>query len=221
MGAYFVRPKGRYAGGMTSAERLDLLLDWINGDKVSDAKARQLLLGFLHGFAGRNLRCSRDAGMWDAYDASNSELEAVRRKLRRLLESALPMDEQLHPSIRFEFEDLLLPITAPSLRFGVHPKSHELMIEGGRLRDLVPFLVAHELSRSMTVVRCEAPAPRAWESRCGRFRGWLGKGRRPRFCRGNACRVRHHSKVRREAEREDRRQFRQATSRGNRRKAAR
>jgi hypothetical protein len=159
--------------------------------------------------------------MWDAYYAPQQELQAVRRKVQRLLNSALPMDEELHPSVRFAFEDLRLPVTAPSLRFGVHPKSHEFLVEGGRLRDLVPFLVAHELSRSSTVVRCEAPAAGNWERRCGRFRGWLGKGRRPRFCRGNACRVRHHSKLRRQEEQRDRRRRKPATKPRNRRKAHR
>lgn len=189
-------------------------------------------MAFLHAFVGQNLHARTYTSMWEAHAVAAAEFEAIRRKVRRLMEAGFPdsggesrylkesdQDRERRPAFikkgdrrgteNIGFEDMSLPLSCPSLRFGIRPHTKRgasvLFVEGGRLRDLVPFLVLHLLTTGQTVVaRCDAPAPGAWSERCGRFYVWIGKGRPREFC-SDACRARHFDKLRFEGERAQRR----------------
>lgn len=90
-----------------------------------------------------------------------------------------------------------MPLTFPSLRFGAFSQRRPftLLIEAGRLRDLVPYLAMYLLTTEpVSVARCPAPAIRNWKEECGRFfprRAWAPVERvQPEVCgtrEGEAC----------------------------------
>lgn len=216
---------------LTAPARLNLLLPWINGESLPKELVRQRVMSFLHDFVGQNLSAKTYDSMWTAYHATAAEFEATRRKVRRLMEAGFPdsggesrylketEDRRGRPAFipvgdrsgleNIGFDDMLLPLSCPSLRFGIKPhakhEASELFVEGGRLQDLVGFLVLHLLTAGQTVVaRCDAPAPAAWHERCGRFYVWVGRGRPRSFC-SDECRTRHFDKLRYEKELEQQR----------------
>jgi hypothetical protein len=186
---------------MTAPDRLDPLMKWINGDRMTDAQIRRSLLRFLKGFPGQRLKLQTDAGMWDAYYAAPDNLNATRDNLITLLNTAFPsLDGDRRGTENITFEDCAPPLAYPSLRFGVWPNSSDLLVDGD-LPDLVPFLVLHLItSHQVQIARCEAPLLNDWALHCGRFYVWLGRGRPKMFC-SNACKTRQHDKAEFERER--------------------
>jgi hypothetical protein len=199
---------------MTPAEQIELLLPWANDhdDALTLGVVRECLRRFLRSFSGSRLRVTGHRGLDLVHDASHAELQATRRKVMRLLESAFwfsvdaPRDRRGHESL--DWDDVRLPLSLPSIRFAAARRAkgyvkrsqlgrkdhrqllaggaYEILIEASRLRDLVPFLVLHLLAMpgAIGVARCSAPAPNDWTQRCGRlFIIATGRKGRPReYC---------------------------------------
>jgi hypothetical protein len=188
---------------VTASDRLSLLMPWINGQAVTDAQVRRAVLRFLKGFAGQHLKLHTDAGMWNAYYTGSEKLKETRDSVISLLNAAFPpLDADRRGLEDISFEDLPPPLPCPSLRFGIWPNSSELLVDGD-LHDLVPFLVLHLLtSRQVVVARCAAPFRGDWARHCGRLYVWKGRGRPKMFC-SDACKTRHHDKVKYDREAAD------------------
>jgi hypothetical protein len=189
---------------MTAAERLALLLPLANGDTLPDAEQRRHVFRFLQGFEARGLRLPAGEGeLWDAHDATAAELAAVQRKVERVFFTAFLFEgEPAKGTENTEPDDIRMPLSFPSLRFGAFspPSSRRrsgftFIVEAGRLRDLVPYLAMWLLTtESIKVSRCTAPQRGKWKERCGRFVIWLGRGRPPKVCRVGKCAGRVKSK---------------------------
>ena len=215
---------------MTTAEQIDLLLPWLN-DRLPDRAVRRLLHAFLASFRATRIRLPEPGGHDLVADATDEELAATRRKLERLLSSAFwfsDEDEGDHRGTKhLDWEDVRLPLTFPSIRFGAARQvasvkrsalnrrerkaladrgAYQVLIEAGRLRDLVPFLVLQLLAApgEITISRCPAPAPLNWKQRCGRlFIVAKGVGRPKEFC-SRDCTNRRDSVRKEERKQEER-----------------
>ena len=105
--------------------------------------------------------------------------------------------------------DSSLPLDVEHLRFGIRPRKGrepaEMVVDAKHLRDVVPFLVMHAVTAGGVVIgRCEAPAPRDWTTRCGRYFVQPARGRTRRFC-SPKCKQRQSDQQRAEADRQARR----------------
>jgi hypothetical protein len=190
---------------MTASARLGVLLPLANGDELSEADLRRRVFRFLHGFEGRGLRLqSGQQELWEVHDAAAAELKAVAKKVQTLFTTGFLFDGPAAPGTEGTGpDDIRLPLTFPSLRFGAFtpPKGRPrpdamftLIVEAWRLRDLVPFLAMHLLTtEGTTVSRCTAPAYRRWADSCNRFFVGSGLGR-PRSVCSEACGARVKAK---------------------------
>ena len=233
--------RGRFVTGdalrkpLTPRQRLASLLTWLNGD-LSPADVRRQLKDFLDSFDGSveagHLRV-HGATPGESYDEihaiTSDALDALRERLVDLLRRGFTPDIA-DPRWGEVFPDVQ---SSPSLRVGVlrlsplspgklshaskserrgymAPGAYTLLV-GGKLCDLVPFLVAHLLTAPgmAAVARCPAPAPRRpgrpsadshWDKRCGHFViRTTGRGRPTEFCSA-ACRIRMHAERQEEEE---------------------
>jgi hypothetical protein len=178
---------------MTAPERLALLLPLANGDDLAPKEVRRRLLAFLNRFEATGLRLQMDARMLDANDAPDAELKAVQRKVEMLFATGFRF---VGPRWRgFEDtgpDDIRLPLTFPSLRFGAFGAApgkrrdrgrFTLWVDGNRRRDLVPFLAMWLLTTGgIATSRCPAPQAEHWDRQCNRFLLWSGRGRPPKVC---------------------------------------
>lgn len=176
---------------MTTPERLAQLLPLANGDPLSEADLRRRVFRFLQGFEASGLRLpSGEQELWDADGATAAELAAVQRKVQMVFATGFMFDAPRGRGTENDGpDDVRLPLTFPSLRFAAFrpPRGQRsrfaFIVEGGRLRDLVPFLAMWLLTTAaITVSRCSAPRYRAWKERCNRFLIWSGQGRPPEVC---------------------------------------
>jgi hypothetical protein len=179
---------------MTTPERLTLLLPLANGDQLSVADQRSRIFRFLHRFEARGLRLpSGEQELWDAHEATATELKAVAEKVKRVFTTGFMFDGTPAPGTEgIGPDDVRLPLTFPSLRFAAFSpppgrrradRRFGLMIEAGRLRDLVPYLAMYLLTtEAVAIARCPAPRYRAWKERCDRFFIVGGHGRPSKTC---------------------------------------
>ena len=198
-------------------------------------KLQSHLVGFLQGFRGSGLRAQRDAGLWEAFrDDPVTELHEARKKILRLLVCGLPAPtppvDYRYPdppgdpppdgwrtgmfaaddSVRdLDQPDPVLPLNARSLQFGIRPRTGrepaEMVVDAGRLRDVLSFLVLHAVTAGGAVIaRCETPAPEDWATRCGRYFVQRGRGRPRSFC-SRQCKQRQFDQQCAEADRQARR----------------
>jgi hypothetical protein len=146
-------------------------------DTLSDKAVTQRLRAFLNRLDASGLRLPRQAGMWDVYGASTTELHATQKKLRELFDWGFRQD--------LDWDEMMPPLSYPSVRY-VPTQVDErwtLVINAGRLRDLVPFVAMWLLTYGDTHVgRCTAPRPRAWNQTCGRYFVSSGVGRPRQTC---------------------------------------
>ena len=220
---------------MTTLERVQKLLPWVNGDRLTSVEARGVVFGFLYGFEAAGLRLPSDGGLWGAHDATAKELEATLAKLRDVFavgfwfaREEVPPDGLGHMG----WSDIALPLSFPTLRFGATradrrkqsrreftPRgAYTLLVDSDELQDLVPFLVMHLLTTGdLLVGRCSAPKFRSWSERCNRLFIWGGgKGRPSNVCPGGQCGSRVKAKSKQERAKRDRREsadFLRATGR--------
>lgn len=201
----------------TPAERLTLLLPLANADALSADELRDHVFRFLQGFKTGGLRLqSGERELWDAYDAPEVELKAIARKVRLVFTTGFLFDRPGPGTEGITPDDVTLPLTFPSMRFGAfrptrerkhkqaRPDRFTLMVDGWRLRDLVPFLAMWLLTtEDIGISRCTAPAYRNWEEDCGRFFVGSGLGR-PRLVCDAKCGSRVKAKARRDKERAER-----------------
>jgi hypothetical protein len=201
---------------MTNAERLNLLLPWLNGDPLADDQIRRLLVRFLGSFRAASVRVDLESARWLAHEAAASELRAVRSKLEHVFLTVAPSETKGAQGLESITEDdvtALLPL--PSLAFDVRRSEREgrvVMLVGGqhqRLRDLIPFLVMHLFAApdEITIARCQAWRENRWyKERCDRlFVVSQGRGRPRAFCRDRCTdqmnNVRRYESQRQEARR--------------------
>lgn len=200
---------------MTTPERLALLLPLANGDRLTEADLRDRVCRFLQGFKAQGLRLpSGEQELWDADSATASELKAVQHKVQSVFATGFLFANPGQGAEGIGPDDIRLPLSFPSLRFGAFtpPRGPRrdgsrfaFMVEAGRLRDLVAFLAMWLLTtENVAVSQCAAPHYRSWKERCNRFLIWSGQGRPPEVCSKKcAARVkakRVHEQQRRERE---------------------
>lgn len=189
---------------MTTADRLGFLLPLANGDELSDEDLKRRVFKFLHGFEGRGLRLpTGQQELWDVENATEAELKAVVKKVQLLFMTGFMFygppargTEGTTP------DDVSLMLKFPSLHFGAFSQRRGarpdapfmLLVEAGRLRDLVPYLAMHLLTtEAISVSRCAAPAYRRWSEACGRI--FVGRGLgRPRGVCSDKCAARVKAK---------------------------
>ena len=153
---------------------------------------RRRVFDFLHHFEARGLRLqSSQHELWDLHDATAAELAATQKKVEQVFATGFMFESPRHEGQEdVGPDDIRLPLTFPSLRFGAFVPSRKqqrgrftLKVEAGRLRDLVAYLAMWLLTTEQVAVsRCTAPAYRDWASRCDRFVVWRGQGRPPKVC---------------------------------------
>ena len=190
---------------MTTADRLGLLLPLANGDEPSEADLKRRVFRFLQGFEGRGLRLpTGQQELWDVENATEAELKAVVKKVQLLFSAGLMFDGPPAPGTEgITPDDVSLMLKFPSLHFGAFSQRRErarpdapfmLMVEAGRLRDLVPYLAMHLLTtETVGVSRCTAPAYRRWSECCDRIFVGSGLGR-PRSVCSDKCAARVKAK---------------------------
>jgi len=187
---------------VTAAERLALLLPWINGDADDPGPDVDRFLASMSGdFLGL---VPEPHGTFTERQWSN-----LRADILRLLE---PTEEPPDLDPVWGTGGVPEVRSLPSLRFGVSrvrakpakqptarvergevngPGAFRMTVRG-RYRDVVLYAVMRTLTEEGAVIlsRCPAPAPGDWSQRCGRY---LITGRRvgrPQEYCSDACRVR-------------------------------
>jgi hypothetical protein len=195
---------------LESIDRLQALLEWVNGRPMDLDEVRQRLRGFIASFDGG------PASGYVAVDQDTDDVLALRRvvdaesageglrmELAGLLESGFQDADifssrlTLHISVQRKYRGSsgkLSQATAEERRAFEAAGAYVLVVWGSLL-DLIPFLVAHLLTMpgGAYVRRCQAPAPHDPPQRCGRFLIGHGKGRPREYCLGSACRVRAYA----------------------------
>lgn len=199
----------------TAPGRLKVLLPWIEGEPLSRKDVDVTIWRFLGStFAVWAKDQSAElAPVPEPELLTDRQLEALRKKLRSLLEEANELSEDYAPAL--EPEPSLEPKTMHSLRslrFGVvreearpsklpknarerkrilGPGAFKLILSG-KLGDLMVYALMRTLTEpgAVTLDRCPAPASQDWSRRCGRFViSGKRRGRPARYC-SNACRIR-------------------------------
>ena len=195
----------------TTADRLTLLVEWVNDDFWSgdDGPAHQLtsevqsrLRRFVESFDGsaaagyvRVEPFGAGAGVLPP-DLLLPKLSMLHMALIELLRSGFP--EPGYPPSEWKEVSAF-----PSIQFGLAPPSKRKkkggayrLVVSGKPFDLVRFLVIHLLTTAGgESVLASCPAPKAFSSseRCGKFLVTVGQGRPRKFC-SDACRIRDHSR---------------------------
>ena len=175
---------------LSPPEQLRLLLPWINGEGLDARAAHRALVTFLEHFHAPHIRVHAAAMTREAHrGASTTALDATRATVRAVLTRVC-----VEPPAGTE--DITVPLSCPSLRFGVRPGPEpDLYVDAGRVRDLVTFLLLHLLTLGeVTAGVCHAPAKGASTRRCHRVFVQNGHGRPALFC-STACRWRYHNKL--------------------------
>lgn len=185
---------------VTVAERLELLLPWLNGDVDDPGKALGVFLGE-YVAAGREPPGGPTEILGNpGGDLTRRQLDELRGELLQLLETTEP-GADLDPwhslsSLEFAWtrqweRPARLPKAVAERRAVEGPGAFSLSVFGD-LPDVVLYAFGRTLTEAGAVhlSRCPAPAPRDWSSTCGR---WFVKGGRrgpaARYC-SERCRVR-------------------------------